>query len=78
MTDPRVDGRHAVGLILAMLAQAVKDVGRGDADALEWLARVGYDLAGYVYEGGEYVVERFVLRSYGVLFSACVQAVQTP
>ena len=66
MTDPRVDGRHAVGLILAMLARAVTDVKRGDADALQWIARTGYDLAGYVHDGGEYVVERYLLNAYGV------------
>ena len=66
MTDPRVDGRHAVGLILAMLAQAVTDVKRGDGAALQWIARTGYDLAGYVHDGGEYVVERYLLNAYGV------------
>jgi len=61
-----IDAAYLRGLLIAILRQAVTDVKRGDADALEWLARVGYDLAGYVHDGGEYVVERYLLNAYGV------------
>ena len=55
------------GLLIAILGQAQKDAKRGDLAALQWLARVGYDMAAQVHEGGEYVVEKYVLMAYGVI-----------